>query len=268
MDPETGRETYEAVVAALADELRGVGVRLDPEDVEALFAAGAVPGSDEVATVERLVEYADDRWEAAVEQGGSLRSQVCRLADAGRAAVYGPMAYAFGRRGEREEGRERRGGQRRGGEGGGRGEQDDFEAIRERMARARDLLRDPAVTEFRAVALPEAMAVSETERLIERLRAFGVPVRTLIVNRVLEDVDEDCDRCRRQRESQQRHLAELRELFPELDVRVVLEVGPEVMGEAELERGGGRGGGVTAILVTASEDTNTRCAPGFARGVE
>ena len=47
------------------------------------------------------------------------------------------------------------------------------------------LLRDTSATEFIAVAAPTALAVDETKRLIATLKDEAIPVRHLIVNRVI-----------------------------------------------------------------------------------
>src|SRR6056297_2238626 len=53
-DPEQGQETYQALVSTLAAEFRQAGISLTDDDVDRLFAAGFVPGSDEVAALQYL----------------------------------------------------------------------------------------------------------------------------------------------------------------------------------------------------------------------
>jgi hypothetical protein len=65
---------------------------------------------------------------------------------------------------------------------------DDLEELRERIERLRESLRDPARTDFRIVMVPEEMSVLESERLRDRLDAFGIPVGMVVVNRVMEDL--------------------------------------------------------------------------------
>ena len=238
VDPERGVERYRQLFAALSEELREVGIRLDPEDVDSLFAAGAAPGSDEVAALDAFVEYVDsDRFEyvifdtaptghtlrlldlpsvvsETIETAMGGRGQVRRMADSARSMVFGPAAYAMGRSGE---------------------DGDEFEAVKTRMERVRELLRDPSCTEFRVVLIPKAMAIAETDRLLDSLADFSVPADSLVVNRVLDDIDESCDRCRRQRDTHERRVAEIEERFPDFDLTTIPAIEGEVHGLDALE---------------------------------
>ncbi|MFC7157902.1 ArsA family ATPase [Halomarina halobia] len=236
-DPEAGQETYRGIVSVLAAEFREAGVRLDDEDVERLFAAGFVPGSDEIAALEFIGEYAEaDAWDYVVfdtaptghtlrlltlpdvlreslSTVGKVRGQLRRLVASARSVVFGPAALLRPGR-----------------------EPDEVDALRERMERVAALLRDPERTDFRVVLLPETLAIEETRRLVERLREFDVPVDTLLVNRVLEDVDENCDRCAARKARHERRLERVRETFPDCSVRVVPELDGEAYGRDALSR--------------------------------
>ena len=106
----------------------------------------------------------------------------------------------------------------------------DINALRERIERLRAVLRDPAQTDFRVVMIPEEMSVVESERLVDRLAEFEIPVQTLVVNRVMEsvadstdaDVDpdwvvtpslDDCEFCQRRWQVQQDALQRATDLF-------------------------------------------------------
>jgi len=197
LSPEAGERAYRVLVDALADELRSAGIRLNDDEIERLFTAGVIPGSDELAAIETLAAHSTDSefdrvvvdtaptghtlrllelpavLRETVAAADSLRGQLRRTVDTARSAVFGP-AYLFGR--SRDEG-------------------DDFEAMAGRMDRVRELLTDPERVDFRVVCLPESMAVAETARLVEQLTERGVPVETVVVNRVLADPEPDCQRC-------------------------------------------------------------------------
>jgi arsenite-transporting ATPase len=233
VDPERGVERYRRLFAALADELGEVGIRLDPEDVDRLFAAGVAPGSDEVAALDAFVDYVDsDRYEyvifdtaptghtlrlldlpavvgETIETAMGVRGQVRSVATSARSMVFGPAAYAMGRRSSEDDG---------------------FEEVKNRMERVSELLRNPEYTEFRVVLLPESMAIAETERLTERLAEFEVPAERLVVNRVLEDIDESCDRCRRRRDTHAERVTGIEARFPEFDVTTIPAIEGEVHG--------------------------------------
>lgn len=219
VDAGEGVARYEALFETLAEELGSVGVNLDEAGLSDLFQSGLMPGSDQLAALATLDRYADDdQWDrvvfdtaptghtlrlldlpdavgTGVKTALSLREQVSRKADAAKTMMFGPYATV--------------------------GRDDDetaFTAVLEEMDRVAEVLRDPERTTFRVVTLPEPLVLAETERLVERLRDADVPVGPLVVNRVLEDIDESCARCRAQREKQGEMLAEIEETFPELEV--------------------------------------------------
>jgi len=101
------------------------------------------------------------------------------------------------------------------------------------------------------VLIPEEMSVVETERLVDRLDGYGIPVQTLVVNRVMEDladatdapVDdrwivspnlEACEFCQRRWQVQQDAIRRATELFRGRDVKRVPLLAEEVRGEEAL----------------------------------
>ncbi|MFC6716192.1 ArsA family ATPase [Natrialbaceae archaeon GCM10025810] len=239
IDPETRADRYERIARALASDLRSAGVRLSDEEVERLFASGAPAGADELAALDLLVEYVDGgSWDAivfdtaptghtlrlfdlpavmdlALETTQSLRGQVRRIGDSAKRMMLGPMAFATG------------------GDDGPDGLVD----LRGRMHRAREILRDPDRTEFRVVTIPETMAIEESKRLVDRLREAEIPVRTIVVNRVLEPeaVHDDCSRCRSRASRHEERLEEIERAFPNLAVVALPEAEGEVHGLRTLE---------------------------------
>jgi arsenite-transporting ATPase len=229
VDPQAGVDRYRSLFETIAGEMASAGIRMDEDEVAELFTAGVVPGSDELAAVEGLATYLeDDRWDrvvfdtaptghtlrlldlpAVMDRGVAaalnLRDQVRRRVDTTRTMLFGPMAAR------------------------GSDDPDDFTALRDRMQRVGRVLRDPDRTAFHVVTTPETMAVSETERLVERLRSFEVPVGTLVVNRVVEDPG-DCERCRATHDVHGRSIERLRRSLPDLDVATVPDERGEVTG--------------------------------------
>jgi arsenite-transporting ATPase len=76
------------------------------------------------------------------------------------------------------------------------------------------LLIDSERCEFIAVAIPEAMPVLETSRLLPRLSGLSVTCRCVMVNMVMPQVE--CDFCAAVRGDQQRHMEKLHTVFPAL----------------------------------------------------
>ena len=209
---------------------------------------GAMPGADEAAAMQQLLEYLDDpRFDRVVidtaPTGHTLRllelpevmdSMLGRVAKL-RQQFSGVMAGVKGMFGM--------------GDGGADGP--DLDELRERIERLRTVLRDPAKTDFRVVMIPEEMSVTETERLVDRLDGYGIPVQTLVVNRVMEDLAadtaatvgdrwvvspnlEDCEFCQRRWQVQQDAIRRATDMFRGREVKRVPLLAEEVRGEAAL----------------------------------
>ncbi|QLD88653.1 TRC40/GET3/ArsA family transport-energizing ATPase [Natronomonas salina] len=215
------------------------------------LAGGAMPGADEAAAMQLLLEYLDDpRFDRVVVDtaptGHTLR--LLELPDVMDSMVGKMMAF-----------REKLSGMvgSLGNLGGLFGGEDadpeegvnDLRELSEKIKRLREALRDPGRTDFRVVMVPEEMSVVESERLIDRLEGFGIPVRTVVVNRVSEDLagvagfDEDwfvapdtehCEFCQRRWEVQRDALQRAQTLFRGRDVKRVPLFAEPVHGEAML----------------------------------
>jgi len=218
--------------------------------MEALLG-GTMPGADEAAAMQKLIEHMDDpRFDRVVVDtaptGHTLRllqlpemldTMVGRIVKL-RQQFSGMMDGIKGVFGGADE------------EAGG---SEDLDELKERIERLRALLRDPDRTDFRVVMVPEEMSVVESERLVGRLAEFEIPVGTLVVNRVMEDpadvadlaaVDDDwivtpnlenCEFCQRRWSVQQNALSRASDLYRGRDVRRVPLLADEVRGEAALQ---------------------------------
>ncbi|WP_050033032.1 ArsA family ATPase [Halorubrum halophilum] len=232
----------------------------DAEDGEAGLGSllgGTMPGADEAAAMRQLLEYLDDpRFDRVVVDtaptGHTLRLlQLPEIMD----SMIGRVMKLRNRFSGMMDGI-------KGMFGGGDDDADpsaDLDELRERIERLRSVLRDPAKTDFRVVTIPEEMSVAESERLVARLDEFGIPVNTLVVNRVMEGIgdvtgtdaddgsaptiDPDwivepnpdtCEFCARRWEVQQAALRRATDLFRGRDVKRVPLLAKEVRGEAAL----------------------------------
>ena len=235
VDPADRIGRYRGQVSAALEELKELGISLDDGDIDEVLEAGIAPGTDEAAAMDLFVDYMDDpRYDrivfdtaptghtlrllklpdvmsSAMGKFISIRSQVSGLADTVR-TFLGP-----------ENGKE-------GDASAAKVEADlDLEELRERMNRVGNALRDPELTEFRVVLIPETMAVLETERLLAQLRAYEIPASRAVINKVVENPTPDCERCQRRHESQQKRIADARERF-DLPVTLLPELHGEVHG--------------------------------------
>ena len=213
---------------------------------------GTMPGADEAAAMRQLLEYLDDpRFDRVIVDtaptGHTLRLlQLPEIMD----SMIGRVMKLRNRFSGMMDGL-------KGMFGGGDDDLDpaaDLDELQERIERLRSVLRDPAQTDFRVVTIPEEMSVAESERLVARLDEFGIPVNTLVINRVMEGVGDvagegaasvdpawivepnpdTCDFCARRWEVQQTALRRATDLFRGRDVKRVPLLANEVRGEAAL----------------------------------
>ncbi|ARS91145.1 ArsA family ATPase [Natrarchaeobaculum aegyptiacum] len=231
-------------------ELGGLGDLLGGENpMDALFG-GAMPGADEAAAVQLLLEYLDDpRFDRVVVDtaptGHTLR--LLQLPEVMDSMVGRMLTMRQRLSGMLESVKGMFGGPQPDAEQG----LEDLEELRDRIERLRAVLRDPARTDFRIVMVPEEMSVFESKRLRTQLQSFEIPVGTVVVNRVMEplsdvadDVEggeaflepnlEDCAFCQRRWDVQQSALQEAHELFRGTEVRRVPLFADEVRGEEML----------------------------------
>ena len=213
---------------------------------------GTMPGADEAAAMRQLLEYLDDpRFDRVIVDtaptGHTLRLlQLPEIMD----SMIGRVMKLRNRFSGMMDGL-------KGMFGGGDDDPDptaDLDELQQRIERLRAVLRDPAQTDFRVVTIPEEMSVAESERLVARLDEFGIPVNTLVVNRVMEGVGDvagegtasvdpawivepnpdTCEFCARRWEVQQAALRRATDLFRGRDVKRVPLLANEVRGEDAL----------------------------------
>ncbi|WP_458187869.1 ArsA family ATPase [Haladaptatus sp. NG-WS-4] len=209
---------------------------------------GAMPGADEAAAMQKLIEFLDDdRFDRVVVDtaptGHTLRllelpevmdTMVGRMVSL-RQRLQGMMDGVkgmFGGETEPEEGI------------------DDLEALKAQIQRLRTTLRDPSKTDFRIVMVPEEMSVFESKRLLSQLDEFDIPVGTVVVNRVMENLADvtdavdssqfvtpnldTCEFCQQRWEVQQGALREAQDVFRGHDIKRVPLFADEVRGEEML----------------------------------
>nr|WP_115862818.1 ArsA family ATPase [Halorussus litoreus] len=229
--------------------LGGLGDLMGGENPMDTLLGGPMPGADETAAMQKLLEYMDDeRFDRVIVDtaptGHTLRLlELPELMD----SMVGRIMKLKQRFGQMLEGMKGM----FGGEGADPEESlGDLEELADRIEQLRATLRDPSKTDFRVVMVPEEMSVFESQRLLAQLREFEVPVGTVVVNKVMEDladvtsaVDaeafvspdlEDCEFCQRRWQVQQDALAEAQNVFRGHDVKRVPLLADEVRGEKAL----------------------------------
>ncbi|MBV0923446.1 arsenical pump-driving ATPase GET3 [Halomicroarcula limicola] len=218
----------------------------DPIGGEDGLLGGSMPGADEAAAMRLLLDYVDDpRFDRVVidtaptghtlrllelpETMDSMVGKILQLRER-FSGMMGNLTGMFGGSDDEvdpEEGIE------------------DLRELSDRIEHLRGILRDPAKTDFRIVMVPEELSVVESERLLGQLNEFGIPVGTVVVNRVMQDPSEvlgrdvgiagpnhdDCEFCARRWQVQQDALARSQDLFRGHEVRRVPLFAEEVHGE-------------------------------------
>jgi len=112
-------------------------------------------------------------------------------------------------------------------------EGDDFLFIMKKtVKRIESILKNSNMCEFIAVTIPEYMAIMETDRLIKSLGKYGIQVKQLIINNVMES--EDCSFCRQRKEAQQNYIKQIFEKFENLQITEIPLQPREVKGLDEI----------------------------------
>jgi arsenite-transporting ATPase len=123
--------------------------------------------------------------------------------------------------------------------GRGDSEQDNsleqMEKLKETISAARVELSDPERTRFVIVMIPEAMAVAETERLLQALYEFQIPSSHIITNMVFPEVI-DCTFCKARKDMQEKYLAQIRDIYDDFTITEVPLFAHEVRGLPTLRR--------------------------------
>jgi len=106
--------------------------------------------------------------------------------------------------------------------------------MKKTVKRIEGLLKDRKRCEFIAVTIPEDMAILETERLLNDLNRYGIKVKQLIVNNVLEL--RDCEFCRERSNAQEEYIKQIRRKFSGLLATIMSLQPREVKGIEALDK--------------------------------
>ncbi|MDD1778321.1 MAG: arsenical pump-driving ATPase GET3 [Candidatus Helarchaeota archaeon] len=91
---------------------------------------------------------------------------------------------------------------------------EDLNRMKETIEKAIEELSNENKTSFVIVMIPELMAVYETERLIQMLYEYEIPVSNIIINQIPPAPGSiDCDFCRRRRDMFLKNIGEIRHLY-------------------------------------------------------
>ncbi len=214
---------YEAQIKKIFD----TSTYLDQEDIDSIFAL-PIPGIDEVMGFKTIVDLIDEaKFDKYIVDtaptGHALRLLTLpELLDewikvlAKMRWKYRYMVESFSGKYNPDEG-------------------DDFLVeMKKTVKKIEGLLKDQNKCEFIAVTIPEDMAILETERLINNLNKYGIKVRQLAVNNVLEL--RDCEFCRERSKAQEEYVKQIRRKFSNLKTTIIPLQPREVKGIEALDK--------------------------------
>ena len=114
---------------------------------------------------------------------------------------------------------------------------DQLDAMKERIATARQILSDPTKTHYHIVMIPEEMSIFESERTVETLKEYNIPVEGIVVNQLIPE-NHNCEFCTEKRKLQQERMASINQKFNDFKIMELPLFKEEVKGQAMLERTG------------------------------
>ena len=214
---------YEAQIRKILD----TSTYLDQEDIDSIFSL-PIPGIDEVMGLKTIVDLIEEaKFDKYIVDtaptGHALRLLTLpELLDdwikvmAKMRWKYRYMVETFSGKYNPDEG-------------------DDFLVeMKKTVNRIEGLLRSGLASEFIAVTIPEDMAIQETERLVNNLNKFGLKVKQLVVNNVLES--RDCEFCRERSKAQEEYVQQIRRKFSNLKTTIIPLQPREVKGFKALDK--------------------------------
>lgn len=232
IDPAKAVEEYKEKFRLFSDKMEALkGFGLD----DTFDVAGMMPGIDEIAAFDKFIQYMQNKEYDVIifdtaPTGHALRflslpdvldSWIGKLIKI-RMKFSGIMGLfkkilPFGE----EEDVEKMGA-------------DQLDAMKERIEQAKKILTDKKKTFYNLVLIPEAMSILESERTLQVLKGYKIPVNNIIVNQITPN--NKCDFCEERRENQMKRLEEIKQKFKEYNILTVPQMKHEVHGRESLEK--------------------------------
>ncbi|RPB28697.1 anion-transporting ATPase [Terfezia boudieri ATCC MYA-4762] len=125
-----------------------------------------------------------------------------------------------------------------GGPGGGVDElMGKLEGMREMIGEVSKQFKDPELTTFICVCIPEFLSLYETERMIQELSNYEIDTHAIVVNQLLfPRKGSQCEQCTARRKMQKKYLEQIEELYDEFNVVKCPLLIEEVRGKERLEK--------------------------------
>lgn len=112
-----------------------------------------------------------------------------------------------------------------------------METLRETIGEVNTQFKDPDMTTFVCVCIPEFLSLYETERMIQELNSYQIDTHAIVVNQLLfPKEDNPCEQCNARRKMQKKYLDQIEELYDEFNVVKMPLLVDEVRGKEKLEK--------------------------------
>ena len=112
-----------------------------------------------------------------------------------------------------------------------------LEGLRETISEVNTQFKDPELTTFVCVCIPEFLSLYETERMIQELANYHIDTHSIVVNQLLfPKSGSDCEQCNARRKMQKKYLDQIEELYDEFNVVKMPLLVEEVRGKDRLEK--------------------------------
>lgn len=99
---------------------------------------------------------------------------------------------------------------------------------KKRLRRVIELLKDPERAEFIVITVPEALGVSETERMLTKLKNLRIPTRRIMINKVTPA--SNCSFCTQVRRREEAYIKKIYERFPDYEISEIPLFPHEIIG--------------------------------------
>ncbi|MCJ1239282.1 Golgi to ER traffic- protein [Varicellaria rhodocarpa] len=112
-----------------------------------------------------------------------------------------------------------------------------MESLRETIGEVNTQFKNPDMTTFVCVCIPEFLSLYETERMIQELASYEIDTHSIVVNQLLfPKKSNNCEQCNARRKMQKKYLEQIEELYDEFNVVKMPLLVEEVRGKERLEK--------------------------------